>query len=385
MHPPARFSTPMPAQLPDVLIVGGGAIGLSLAYELAQQGARATVVERGQPGREASWAGAGILPPARRRPQDIPWLQLAGLSNEVHARWHHQLREETGIDTGYRRCGGLYVARTAAESTAMQLQLAFWQELDIPFETLSRAAWERLEPAMAAPAVEADWQDVWLAADEAQVRNPRHLRALIAACQARGVEIRSGVAVEDVVVRDGHVAHLATSAGELVAGAFCVAAGAWSKTLLARCGVSVPLRPMRGQMVLLHCGQRILSRIINDGPRYVVPRDDGRVLVGSTEEDVGFDCRTTAEATHDLLQMALELAPGLRGAALERTWAGLRPFVPQGYPFLGRLPGLDNAFVACGHFRSGLQLSTGTAVLMAQLLCGRTPEISLEPFQPGRE
>lgn len=374
----------MPKSNPDVLIVGGGAIGLSLAYELAQHGAAVTVVERAQPGREASWAGAGILPPAKRRPRDIPWLQLAGLSNEVHERWHRQLLEETGIDNGYRRCGGLYVARTAADAHALELGLALWRELGIEYRAMYRGEWERLEPAMARTADATTWHAAWLTPDEAQVRNPRHLKAMVAACTRRGVEIRSGVVVEDVALRDGRVSHVSTSAGEFTAGAFCLTAGAWSKPLLARCGVAVPLRPIRGQMVLLNCGQRILTHVINDGPRYVVPRDDGRVLVGSTEEDVGFDCRTTAEATHDLLQLAMELAPGLRCAALERTWAGMRPFAPQGYPYLGRLPGLTNGYVACGHFRSGLQLSTGTAVLMAQLLRGQMPEISLAEFEPGR-
>lgn len=373
----------MPPANPDVLIVGGGAIGLSLAYELAQHGAAITVLERGQPGREASWAGAGILPPARRRPQDIAWLQLAGLSNEVHARWHRQLEEETGIDTGYRRCGGLYVARTPTDANALQPALALWHELGIEHACLSRGQWERLEPALAR-AGQSAWHAAWLVPDEAQVRNPRHLKALIAACEQRQVQIRGGVTVEDIVLRKGQVDRVVTSAGDITAGAYCVAAGTWSRPLLARCGWTAALRPMRGQMVLLNCGRRRLTRIINDGPRYVVPRDDGRVLVGSTEEDVGFDCRTTAEATQDLLKLALDLAPGLRDAALERTWAGLRPFAPQGYPYLGRLPDVANAFVACGHFRSGLQLSTGTAVLLAQLIRGQEPEISLADFEAGQ-
>jgi glycine oxidase len=137
-------------------------------------------------------------------------------------------------------------------------------------------------------------------------------------------------------------------------------------------------------MLLLSTRERVVSRIINEGPRYLVPRDDGRVLVGSTEEDAGFDRSTTAGAQADLLAFALGLVPALAGARVERSWAGLRPATADGVPYLGRVPGVQNAFVAAGHFRGGLQLSTGTAVVMSQLAAGGEAEVDLSSFALDR-
>ena len=142
--------------------------------------------------------------------------------------------------------------------------------------------------------------------------------------------------------------------------------------------------PIRGQMVMFKCERPPITRIINDGPRYLVPRDDGRVLVGSTEEEVGFDKRTTDDALSELVDLARSLVPALREAPIEHTWAGLRPASFDGLPYLGPLPGLKNATIAAGHFRSGLYLSTATAVVLSQYLRGETPQIDLAPFRVGR-
>ena len=137
-------------------------------------------------------------------------------------------------------------------------------------------------------------------------------------------------------------------------------------------------------MVLFRCDQPPITRIVNEGSRYLVPREDGRVLAGSTEEEVGFDKRTTEEAIADLVGFARGLVPALRDAKIEQTWAGLRPASFDGLPYLGPLPGLKNAFIAAGHFRSGLFLSTATAVVMSQLMRGEKPQIDLAPFRVGR-
>jgi glycine oxidase len=137
-------------------------------------------------------------------------------------------------------------------------------------------------------------------------------------------------------------------------------------------------------MVLFGCAQPILSRIVNEGSRYLVPRGDGRLLAGSTEEDVGFDRSTTAGGVRSLLDFALGLVPWLAQATIDRTWAGLRPATADGLPYLGRVPGLSNALVAAGHFRGGLQLSSGTAILMGQLLRGLAPQMDLAPFAVDR-
>jgi glycine oxidase len=182
----------------------------------------------------------------------------------------------------------------------------------------------------------------------------------------------------------GRVTGVVTPRGTLSAGKYCLCGGAWSADTAARMGVRLSIKPIRGQIALLNTGEPGLQRILNDGPRYLVPRGDGRVLVGSTEEDAGFVKQNTASAIGELLAFAQSLCPALGDARLERCWSGLRPGTADGLPYLGRLPDLENAFIAAGHFRQGLYLSPGTAVMMSQLLRGEKPEIDLTPFSVER-
>jgi len=364
----------------DTLIVGGGVIGLSLAYELVSRGQRVMVVDRSEPAREASWAGAGILPPENVATAVEPFDRLGAMSVELHAAWAERLRAETGIDNGFRRCGALYVARSAADCRAVETLARTNSPRQVEYRLLERAELTRLEPKLNAVPL----QGAWLAAGECQIRNPRHLKALLAACLARGVEIVAGVETYDFDQHEGRLTAAITSAGRLAAGQYCIASGAWSRRLLNRLGMDVPLVPIRGQIVLLVSRTRLLERIVNEGPRYLVPRDDGRTLVGSTEEEAGFDKRTTAAGIGGLLQLAIDLVPELAAAQVERTWSGLRPATADRKPIIGRMPPLQNAYVATGHFRSGLTLSPGTAVLLAQLMAGEQPSVPLESFSPDR-
>jgi glycine oxidase len=365
----------------DCLIVGGGVIGLSLAYELAGQGLRVRLIDAGQPGQEASWAGAGILPPACPSADD-PLEQLAALSNQLHAEWFEQLRESTQIDTGYRRTGAVYLARDSAAARQLESYAALAGARNIAAQRLSYDALLHVEPNLRPTgALEA----AYLVPDECQIRNPRHLKALLLACAARGVEITAGAAAEDFEIRGDRVRAVRTNLGTLPADCICVTTGAWTGSLARHLGVAPAIRPIRGQIVLLSLARPIVSRIVNEGSRYLVPRGDGRLLVGSTEEDVGFDRGTTAGAVAGLLQFALSLVPDLDQARVERSWAGLRPSTQDGLPYLGRVPGLENAFVAAGHFRGGIQLSTGTAKVMGQCIRGQQPQIDLTPFRLDRD
>jgi len=364
----------------DLLIVGGGVVGLSLAYETAAAGLSVRVIDRGPPGREASWAGAGILPPAGASPTDDPVLQLHRLSNTLHAEWAGRLREETGIDNGFRRCGGIYLARDPATDDDLRQTVREWRTLGVTAEPLTSHELSELEPALETKGI----SSCYLLRDEAQLRNPRHLKALLAGCERRDVEMSPGVAAEEFRTQGGRITAVETTSGPIAAGQICITSGPWAKALLARLSVEVGMKPIRGQMVLVSGPWPALRRIVNDGPRYLVPRGDGRVLVGSTEEDAGFDKRTTAEGVSGLLEFAVDLAPGLRPAQFEQCWAGLRPATLDGLPYLGRLPELDNAFVAAGHFRSGLQLSPGTALVMSRLIQGLEATIDLRPFRVQR-
>ena len=364
----------------DVLIVGGGVIGLSLAWELARRGSRVRVIDRGEPGKEASWAGAGILPPASMSAAFHPYDQLRALASELHPRWAAALTNETAIDTGYRRCGSWHLARTAGEAAALSAWAAASREEGVEVQRVPLDELPTLEPGLSLGQGNEPLRAAYLVPDEAQLRNPRHLQALLAACRATGVEVTPGVEATNVIVESGQVTELHTTAGKITADRYCFTAGAWTGELLTQLGLCVRVAPIRGQMVLFRCQRPPIARIINEGSRYLVPRDDGRLLAGSTEEEVGFDKRTTPEALDELRQFACRLVPALKSAEIERTWAGLRPGSLDGLPYMGPLPGLNNAFVAAGHFRSGLYLSPAVAVVISQLLRGERPQIDLGPF-----
>ncbi|HEV3417003.1 MAG TPA: glycine oxidase ThiO [Pirellulales bacterium] len=369
----------------DCLIVGGGVIGLSLAYELARRGMKVRVADRQLPGREASWAAAGIMPPPPSRPDLTPLERLTALSMRLHADWAGRLLEETEIDYGYQRCGGFYLADCDAAVGELEGQAAVWRQDGIAVETLSPAAVARLEPALADAAENGLLRSALLVPDEMQLRNPRYLQALTTACAARGVEITAGAEVEEFECHGGRMRSVRTRHGQLVADRFCITSGCWSGLLLARLGIPVAIKPIRGQIVLLSMPEMVLKRIVYVGPHYYVPRDDGRILVGSTLEDAGFNRQTTSAVIRELLDFAIAWVPALREANFERCWAGLRPASGDGIPYLGRLPGLDNAYVAAGHYRSGLILSPATAVVMAQLIQGQEPAVDLHPFRAERE
>ena len=364
----------------DCLIVGGGVIGLSLAYELARHGLRVRVIDASTPAREASWAGAGILPPASADGAD-PLEQLTALSNRLHRDWHAELLAATGIDNGYRRSGAIYLARTAGDARQLERFVAEATARGISAERLSKDELAALEPRLR-PAE--GFEAAYVVDDECQIRNPRHLKALLAGCAGRGVQITPGAAAHGFDIRSGRIRAVHTNLGSIGADCVCITTGAWTAALCEHLGARAAIRPIRGQMLLLSTSAQLVSRIVNEGRRYLVPRGDGRLLAGSTEEDVGFDRTTTAGAIAELLGFAIGLVDDLRGARIERQWAGLRPATADGLPYLGAVPGLENAYVAAGHFRSGLQLSTGTAVAVGQCIRGQRPAVDLSPFGLNR-
>jgi glycine oxidase len=359
---------------PDVLILGGGVIGLSTAWFLAEAGVRVEIVDKGDFGREASWAGAGILVPANREHARTALDQLRAHSWTLFPTLSQKLREQTGIDNGYVVCGGLEVFTAADEGRSEE-----WSGEGIAFEELKGDELHRRYPDLS-PAV----RRAYYLPDLAQLRNPRHLKALQAECAARKVSMRPGCPVQRLVRQGSRIESVDTDQGRLTAGRYLLATGAWSDALLGPLGWRPGVRPVRGQIALLNTGTPGVRPLVVHGKRYLVPRGDGHVLVGSTEEDAGFEARTTAAAITELLQLAASLVPNLASAAVERCWAGLRPGSPDGKPFLGAVPGVDNLFVAAGHFRSGIQLSPATALVMKQVLLGESPAIPLQEFRLDR-
>jgi glycine oxidase len=358
----------------DVVIIGGGVIGLTTAHFLARNGARVRILERGEFGREASWAGAGIIPPGNLDRANAPIDQLRALSSTLYPGFAEGLTGATGIDIGYSRCGGLEF-----DSAEEPPDPAAWEAEGLNFQHCDDRELRRLEPALAdglGPAYHLPGM--------AQVRNPRLLRALQATLRSSGVELNPDCPVHEFERDGSRIVAVRSGSRRLTAGQFLIASGAWSEGLLEALGWRPGIRPVRGQIVLLRLPAPIFRNIILEGKRYLVPRDDGCILIGSTEEDAGFDKRSTPEAASMLMAFATRYVPTLAKAERERTWAGLRPGSPDGLPFLGRVPGTDNCFVAAGHFRAGLQLAPATGVVMSQLLLGQEPSVPLDEFRLDR-
>jgi glycine oxidase len=366
----------------DILIIGGGVIGLTTAYFLARDGARVTVVDQADFGQEVSWAGAGILPAGEQERWDHPVEHLRARSAAMFPSLSAELRELTGIDNGYVRCGGLEFPEEESESGArrhstIRASRTEWHGEDA--QLLDAEEVRRLEPALAG-----NLGPAYHLPDTAQIRNPRHIKALLAACHQRGVRLTPGCPVGGFITNGPRVLAAKALGGELAADRFLIATGAWSDPLLEHLGCRPGIKPIRGQIVLLRLDRPIFRMVLIRGACYLVPRSDGRVLIGSTEEDVGYDKRTTAGAIADLIALAVGLVPALADAPVERCWAGLRPGSPDGLPFLGPAPSWDNVFVAAGHFRAGIQLSPGTALVMKECLLGQSPTMPLQPFRLDR-
>ncbi|MEO2001884.1 MAG: glycine oxidase ThiO [Pirellulales bacterium] len=379
----------------DCCIVGGGVIGLSIAWELAGRGKSVSVVSRDSLRNGTSWAAAGIFPaqPRATRTQlrGTPIERLTQYSDRLHQQWAESLLGETGIDNGFRRCGSLAIATTEETEADILDCVKKWERLQVEHEPISSKDLRKLEPALDSRLITDHLRSAYYLPNEAQVRPPRHLRALREACLNRGVEILNGVQVESFHFKSGQIVEMNIAGRNstpcsIHAGQFCIAAGAWSERLLQMLNLNLPTKPWRGQILLHKTAPGALRHIVNigSGLDYIIPRSDGHLLIGSTIEDVGFDASTTPFSLERLSTLAGELLPDLMSHQPEAFWAGLRPGSPDGLPTIGRVPALDNAWLATGHYRSGFHLSTGTAHLIADSMCGISTQLNMNSFSVER-
>jgi glycine oxidase len=365
----------------QVAVVGAGIVGAAVAYECASRGARVLLLERDEPGRQASGAAAGMLAPCSEAHQPGPFLAMGRESLSMWPQWADRIREDGGGDPELELCGLLRVAADEEASTEVRERLRRQSAAGIEAGRWLEADEARdMEPALAEGIVGAAWYP-----GEGHVHSPHAVRALVEAARRRGATVRTGVAV----VGPAHTGcGLRLQTGEEVqADGTVLAAGARLGGLTRAFGAELPVRPVHGQLVALRDLPRIPGHVLFGGLLgYAVAKRDGLVLVGATEEDRGFDTTPHDDVTQRLRRRAAGLLRGADQARTAHTWAGLRPCAPDKLPLLGPLPGSDDArvLVAGAHYRNGVLLAPVTARGMADMLLdGRTPP-GWQAYDPRR-
>ena len=350
----------------DAIVVGAGIIGLSLVLELKKRGLRVLVVDKGEPGREASWAAGGMLCDSPL--ETAPALrELATASAGMYPEFVQELQGESGLEIDLRAVGTLVFAEAGHSSATTRI-------FDLPRPLAE------LEPALRV----SNGSGAQLTPLYVRERcvDPRDLTgAAVGAARRRGVEFASGEPVLDLVVGHGKASGVRTSKSHFAAGLVVNCAGAWAGQIGLH---GIPTRPVKGQMLCVAMPRKEFVRhVVRTPDVYLIPRSDGRMVIGATSEESGFDKQMVPETIQKLRQSAIEMVPEFADAPILETWAGLRPGTPDKLPILGatRTPGY---FVATGHFRDGILLAPVTAKVMGQVISGESPEFDLTAFDPER-
>ena len=367
---------------PDALVVGAGAIGLACAWRAAQGGLSVRLLERDRPGAGASGVAAGMLAPVGEAQWGEHALLEAALAS--HARWPafaRELEDASGQSAGYRPVGALHVALDRDEAAELRRRHGLMESLDLTAEWLQGRRCRELEPGLAA----APFGGIH-AAHEAATDPGAVVGALRVACEQAGVELVEGAEACELHVAGGAACGVTTTSGERHdAGAIVLAAGAWSGASWLPDSVRPPIRPVKGQIVTLRgpAGRPVAGRILVSERVYLVPRADGRLVVGATVEEMGFDTRVTAGGVHEILREAYRLLPEVAELELEHAVAGLRPGTPDNAPLVGETA-IDGLTLATGHFRNGILLAPLTADGVAATLGGKPMPDELAVADPAR-
>ncbi len=369
----------------DVAVVGGGAIGLAIAWRAAQRGMRVGVFERDEFGAGSSRVAAGMIAPiSEARATEQPLLELNLRSSHAYAGFVAELTEASGMDPGYVACGTVAVARDADDAEALQRELTMRQGLGLPVRRLLPSEARGLEPGLA-PTLR-----LALEVPDDHAIDPRTLTpALVAAAAAAGVELHAGVVVREVMCSGERVQGLLLQDDErVIADQVVIAAGVWSDAVAGIPDEArVPVRPVKGQVMRLHdpAGPGLLTRALRiQGGFYVVPRGDGRYVLGATMEERGFDTTVTAGPLFDMLRDAIEVLPGLSELVIDELIAGLRPATSDNAPAIGQ-GSLRGLHWAVGHYRHGILLTPVTAEIAVEALLGHDPPraVLTDPLRGG--
>ncbi len=354
----------------ECIVVGGGLVGMLTARYLHDEVVSVLLLERGQLGRESSWAGGGILSPLYPWRYSAAVTHLAKLSQRLYPQLATNLEEETGINPEWSQNGLLILDR--AERNVARIWCG---ENGIIMESLDKAAIQRCEPALSRDFTEGLWMPTI-----AQIRNPRLLKALRASLEQRSIPYRLHTMATKLAIRDGRIEGVQAKGETIKSECVLIAGGAWSPHLIPETARAIDVKPVRGQMILFRARPETLQRIVLYKDHYLIPRRDGRILAGSTLEYVGYKQGTTEEAHELLRRSAVEIIPSISKFPIEYHWAGLRPSSPSGIPFVGEHPDIKGLFLNCGHFRNGVVLGLASSRLSADLILGKPPTLPAEPY-----
>jgi glycine oxidase len=361
----------------DVAIAGGGLIGGSIALELARAGLRVGLFDLQELGREASWAGAGILSPAPESAAMVSLVPLGKASMAIYPEFVGMVEEISGRSTGYRPKGTLQALFSQDAREELSTVIALHHGLGLKAEPLRAEDARELETSLSE-----DLEAAVLRPDEASVDNRALTQAVLEAARRSGVQFFPGCGAETIWREGGRCAGLHLKNEMIEAQWTIVAAGCFSANIEGIAAYA-PVRPAKGQMISLRADDLQIERVLWSEKIYLVPRNDGRILAGATVEYTGFEKAVTAGGIEKILAGAIELSPGLANARLEETWAGLRPDSPDHLPILGPTD-IDGLLIATGHFRGGILLTPITARLVAEWVTQQSVSVDWDRFSPLR-
>lgn len=361
----------------DVAIAGAGLIGGAIAFELSRAGLAVGIFDQSEPGREASWAGAGIVSPAPESPAGIPAVELGKASVALYPDFAAAVQESCGHSVGFRPKGTLQAIFSRDAARQLSTLVALHHGLGLKAEPLRPDDARELEPALSS-----ETEAALLRPDEASVDNRELTRGVLAAARNSGAEIHPHQAVREIWPEGNKCAGLITGEEKIAAKWTVIAAGCFSSQIKGA-EAYAPVRPAKGQMAAFRSDAVTIERVLWSDNIYLVPRNDGRILAGATVEYVGFEREVTPAGMEKIFSAAIELAPELANARIDEMWAGLRPDSPDHLPILGPAD-LDGLLLATGHFRLGITLAPITARLICEWITKQSVSVDWERFSPMR-
>lgn len=366
----------------DAAIIGGGVIGCAIAWRLGQAGMRVAIIERGEPGREASFAAGGMLAPFAEADRADDFFRLGVASRALYADFADELRQATGIDIEYRTEGTLYLSLTQEDDEELEHRWQWQHEAGLNVKKLNAGCVHKLEPQL-----NSSLRWALKFPDDHQVNNRRLTAALTAAAKASGAHLLTNTEATQLLT-ETHAGHrrvigIRTSEGEIQTQTVVLAAGSWSGLLNDEEGnraARFNVKPVRGQMIAVQNLTPPVNHVVYSRRAYLVPRLNGIVIAGSTSEQVGYDKSVTAGGLSSIIERATEIAPALREQAVLETWAGLRPKGPNNMPALGTEPKVNGLIYATGHYRNGILLTPITARAISSLILTGESSVDIATF-----